>query len=232
MPSARRSKGPEIAEMHGWLLLTLLMALILPVSAAPNQIIGGVSYTISAPLAPEGQSYSYSWSATDGTPLTASQSSFQWTAPLVENFTMVLIELKIESNETGCINESQIEMLVQPAAKAEIRVKKDCKYSPPVMVGDTVIYTFNVTNTGGVSLHEINLTDIHNWGPNCHPIRVGGGGGDDVLEPGKSWQYECPYEIPDPANYTILRIMASYGCRIRLRSYCGRELAWKSIWRR
>jgi len=91
------------------------------------------------------------------------------------------------------------------------------------MVGDTVIYTYNVTNTGGVALHEINLTDIYNWGPDCQPTRVGGGEGDEVLEPGESWRYECPYEIPDPANYTILRIMASDGSRrkIRSRSYCG-----------
>ncbi|MFZ2535909.1 hypothetical protein, partial [Methanothrix sp.] len=126
------------------------MSSILPVSAETNQIIGGVSYTISAPLAPEGQSYSYSWSATGGTPLAANQSSFQWTAPLVENSTTVLIELKIESNGTGCVNENQIEMLVQPSTKAEISLKKDCRYSPPVRVGDTVVYTYNVTNTGGV----------------------------------------------------------------------------------
>ena len=212
-PSSGRSKSPEIAHMCTWLSLAIILALILPVSAEPNQIIGGVSYTISAPLAPEGQSYNYSWSATGGTPLNASQSSFQWTAPLVENSTTVLIELKIESNVSGCINENQIEMLVLPAAKAEIRLKKDCRYSPPVRVGDTVVYTYNVTNTGGVTLYEINLTDTHDWGPNCHPTRVGGGGGDEALEPGQSWQYECLYEIHDPANYTILRIMASTGYR-------------------
>ncbi|MFZ3094320.1 MAG: hypothetical protein WA127_10965, partial [Methanothrix sp.] len=191
----------------------MLLSSILPVSAETNQIIGGVSYTISAPLAPEGQSYSYSWSATGGTPLAANQSSFQWTAPLVENSTTVLIELKIESNGTGCVNENQIEMLVQPSTKAEISLKKDCRYSPPVRVGDTVVYTYNITNTGGVTLYEINLTDTHDWGPNCHPTRVGGRGGDEALEPGQSWQYECPYEIRDPANYTKLRIMASYGNR-------------------
>ena len=119
-PSSGRSKSPEIAHMCTWLSLAIILALILPVSAEPNQIIGGVSYTISAPLAPEGQSYNYSWSATGGTPLNASQSSFQWTAPLVENSTTVLIELKIESNVSGCINENQIEMLVLHEAKAEI----------------------------------------------------------------------------------------------------------------
>lgn len=213
VPSAGRSKSQEIAHFFIWLSLALLLALILPVSAEPNQIIGGVSYTISAPLAPEGHSYIYSWSATAGTPLASNQSSFQWTAPLVENSTPVLIELKIESNATGCINENQIEMLVQPAAKAEIRLKKDCRYSPPVRVGDTVVYTYNVTNTGGVTLYGINLTDTHDWGPNCHPTRVGGGGSDEALEPGQSWLYECPYEIHDPANYTKLHIMASYGNR-------------------
>ncbi|MDQ1312145.1 MAG: hypothetical protein QG605_684, partial [Euryarchaeota archaeon] len=96
MPSAGRSKSQEIAYMCIWLSLALLLALMPPVSAETNQMIGGVSYTISAPLAPEGESYSYSWSATGGTPLNASQSSFQWTAPLVENSTTVLIELKIE----------------------------------------------------------------------------------------------------------------------------------------
>jgi len=53
--SAGRSKSPEIAEMHRLLLLTLLLALILPVGAEPNQIIGGRSYTVSAPLALKGE---------------------------------------------------------------------------------------------------------------------------------------------------------------------------------
>ena len=59
VPSA---EGKESEIAHIYMAITSFdLGIILPVSAEPNQIIGGVSYTISAPLALR-QSYSYSWS--------------------------------------------------------------------------------------------------------------------------------------------------------------------------
>lgn len=199
------------------LLLTIpiLFACVTSASGETHQVMSGKSYTLSAPQAPQGQSWSYVWSVSDGSPQTATQSSFLWTAPLVANAKTVLIGLIVSGNETGCRNQSKMEVQVIPATLAKILIKKDCRFNAPVKVGDSVTYTYNVTNAGNVDLGEINLTDIHNWGPNCEPSRIEGDGNNPMLKPGQSWRYECRYTIPDPANYTMLHIMAGEGSRLQ-----------------
>ena len=70
-------------------------------------------------------------------------------------------------------------------------------------VGDTVTYTFDVTNTGGVDLVTVALTD-----PNCDqaPRLVDDGDGDTVLSVGETWRYDCTRLIeasdPDPVPNT------------------------------
>jgi uncharacterized repeat protein (TIGR01451 family) len=59
-------------------------------------------------------------------------------------------------------------------------------------VGDTVTYTFSVTNTGGVDLTDVDLTD-----PRCDttPDRSDDGNGDAVLAVGESWAFACDHAI-------------------------------------
>ena len=59
-------------------------------------------------------------------------------------------------------------------------------------VGDTVAYTFSVTNTGGVDLTDIDLTD-----PRCDttPDRTDDGNGDAVLAVDESWAFACDHTI-------------------------------------
>jgi uncharacterized repeat protein (TIGR01451 family) len=59
-------------------------------------------------------------------------------------------------------------------------------------VGDTVAYTFSVTNTGGVDLTEIDLTD-----PRCDttPDRTDVGNGDAILAVDESWAFACDHTI-------------------------------------
>ncbi len=59
-------------------------------------------------------------------------------------------------------------------------------------VGDTVAYTFSVTNTGGVDLTDIDLTD-----PRCDasPDRTDAGDGDAVLAVDERWTFACDHSI-------------------------------------
>jgi uncharacterized repeat protein (TIGR01451 family) len=59
-------------------------------------------------------------------------------------------------------------------------------------VGDTVAYTFSVTNTGGVDLTDIDLTD-----PRCDasPDRTDDGDGDAVLAVDERWTFACDHTI-------------------------------------
>lgn len=71
-----------------------------------------------------------------------------------------------------------------------IRLRKG---GPPLAhVGDTVAYTFSVTNTGGVDLTDIDLTD-----PRCDttPDRTDNGNGDAVLAVDESWAFACDHTI-------------------------------------
>jgi uncharacterized repeat protein (TIGR01451 family) len=90
-----------------------------------------------------------------------------------------------------------------------IKLKKDCIFKEPARVGDTVVYTYNVSNTGELPLGDVNLTDVHDWGPSCQPAYFGGDNRNGILDPGESWIYECRYTIPDPTDYQRLHIMAA-----------------------
>ena len=59
-------------------------------------------------------------------------------------------------------------------------------------VGDTIIYVFAVTNTGGVELSNIHLSD-----PKCDgaPTRVEDADGGDILAVDEEWGFECERAI-------------------------------------
>ncbi len=67
-------------------------------------------------------------------------------------------------------------------------------------VGDEVIYTYLLTNTGDSPLVDVVMSDDR-----CNPIiRLSG---DGVLDPGETWSYQCFYTIrstdPDPLLNTV-----------------------------
>jgi uncharacterized repeat protein (TIGR01451 family) len=71
-------------------------------------------------------------------------------------------------------------------------------------VGDTIPYTFDVTNTGDVDLHDVTLTD-----PICDAGTiqlVDDGDGDATLAVGETWRYTCTHVVtdtdPDPLPNT------------------------------
>ena len=71
-------------------------------------------------------------------------------------------------------------------------------------VGDTVPYSFDVTNTGDVDLHDVTLTD-----PICDAGTiqlVDDGDGDAILAVGETWTYTCTHVVtdsdPDPLPNT------------------------------
>ena len=58
-----------------------------------------------------------------------------------------------------------------------------------VHVGDTIMFTYVVTNPGDVGLSPVVLTDDGGNGPEFNPTYVSGDDGDDILEPGEEWIY-------------------------------------------
>jgi uncharacterized repeat protein (TIGR01451 family) len=128
------------------------------------QYEGGRSYTISGPLPPEDENYSYLWRATGGSPLINSSSSFQWTAPLVTEPTEVSISLFVSSGADGCTNKSELKILVVPSKKGEITLEKslDSTKDPDnIEVGDMITYTVTISNTGETDISFLPLVDIY-----------------------------------------------------------------------
>ena len=58
--------------------------------------------------------------------------------------------------------------------------------------GDTLDFTFDVSNTGERALHNVDVTDDH-CAPVSGPVSKSGGNNDDALDPGETWRYTCSY---------------------------------------
>jgi len=145
-----------------------------------------------------------------GQPLRSSGSSLRWTAPSVGTPQPVTIAITLASPD-GCSRTETVNLVVLPRSLAGIRLEKGCRFQAPARIGDGVLYTYNVTNSGDLPLFDINLTDAQNWGPGCLPVYMSGDDGDGILDPGESWLYECRYTIADPDDYQRLQIMESSG---------------------
>jgi uncharacterized repeat protein (TIGR01451 family) len=88
-----------------------------------KQYVAGESYTFIGPTPPVGETYSYKWIASDGSPITSSDLIFQWTAPLVTQPTKVLISLLIDN---GCTSQNETEILVVPELSITIADEAIC----------------------------------------------------------------------------------------------------------
>ncbi len=77
---------------------------------------------------------------------------------------------------------------------AEPAIAVDKTASPTSgLVGDTIVYTYDVTNAGDLPLSNVALTD-----DKCDVIATPtGDDGDGVLEDGETWKYTCSYVV-DP----------------------------------
>jgi hypothetical protein len=61
--------------------------------------------------------------------------------------------------------------------------------------GDTVTYTFAVTNPGDSPLHGVTVSDDR-CAPVSGPTEKSGGDADDLLEQGETWMFTCAKQVP------------------------------------
>jgi len=95
---------------HTTTILIIIFLIVIPFGES-KQYVAGESYTFIGPTPPVGETYSYIWIASDGSPTTSHDTTFQWTAPLVTQPTKVLISLLIDN---GCTSQNETELLVVP----------------------------------------------------------------------------------------------------------------------
>jgi uncharacterized repeat protein (TIGR01451 family) len=76
---------------------------------------------------------------------------------------------------------------------------------PEITVGDTVTWTYNITNTGDVDLTGIVVTD--NRG--VVPVYVSGDDGDGILNPAETWTYEAT-GVAEAGLYANIGSVVSY----------------------
>ncbi|MCQ8903754.1 MAG: DUF11 domain-containing protein [Methanothrix sp.] len=204
-------------RIRGFALLMLLVA----ACSADD----GRSITLTGP---EGD-YIYHWIAQVDDQVIAQGDGRIFTFQLPETpGKRVRVTLLVKSIEGGCVNSSSIEIITGQLGRSEIHLDKDCIYTKPAHVGDSVIYTYNVSNHGESDLFDINLTDSHSWGPGCEPVYISGDNGDGVLGPGEIWHYEARFTLPDPRKYgaageTVLSIMAAEDTGEIVRSLLNRK---------
>ena len=63
--------------------------------------------------------------------------------------------------------------------------------------GDTMTFTFAVTNTGNSPLHGVSVFDDHCADVSAEPIERRDDDGDELLEPGEVWVFGCSTPVPE-----------------------------------
>ncbi|MCA1845885.1 MAG: DUF11 domain-containing protein, partial [Actinobacteria bacterium] len=68
-----------------------------------------------------------------------------------------------------------------------------------VTVGDSVIYSYTVTNPGNAPLADVSVTD-----DKCGPVTFTGGDTDNdvLLDPGETWKFTCTATLSNPGQIT------------------------------
>lgn len=68
-----------------------------------------------------------------------------------------------------------------------------------ISVGDSVTYTYTVTNPGNAPLADVTVTD-----DKCGPVTLTGGDADNdaLLDPGETWKFTCTATLSSPGQIT------------------------------
>ena len=68
-----------------------------------------------------------------------------------------------------------------------------------IIVGDSVTYTYTVTNPGNAPLADVSVTD-----DKCGPVTLTGGDvdNDTLLDPGEAWKFTCTATLSIPGQIT------------------------------
>jgi hypothetical protein len=117
--------------------MALLLLLIFADCALAIQFFSGETYSFAAQTP---------WSAVDGYPTKYTDRVFNWTAPNVDTPTDVAINITI--TDRGCWATTETVVTVFPKPIGQISLEKSLDGDrKDVLLGDTISYTINITNT-------------------------------------------------------------------------------------
>ena len=138
------------------LILIVLLFCPLPANATVDKDVYSAStHNLTAETAQDGE-FLYKWTASAGSPATSTDRTLRWTAPVVESPSEVVITLVVSPPIEGCKEIKELKLRVLPYV-----VALGVTESPSVAtagVDDIVTYTFDVLNTGNVTLSSLALS--------------------------------------------------------------------------
>jgi uncharacterized repeat protein (TIGR01451 family) len=152
-------------------------------AAVDKDVQSGSTHNLTAE-ASQGGEFLLQWTASDGSPATSTDRTFRWTAPIVESPREVTIILMLSPPIEGCKEIKELKLRVYPYA-----VALSVTETPSVAtagVGDNVTYTFDVLNTGNVTLNSLTLSSSLTG--TITPIKTS-------LAPGESTAATASYEV-------------------------------------
>ncbi|MEA3238988.1 MAG: hypothetical protein U9Q94_04305 [Candidatus Bipolaricaulota bacterium] len=140
---------------------------VLPTAnAGPNQTVQAGDWVTLAGTGsdPDGTISSFTWEQIGGPSVTlagANTNNATFTAPAVSSPTSLQFRLTVTDNDGGSASDEVIVTVnpgVPPAEEAAIAIEKIADRES-TMLGETVHYTYTVTNTGEATLSDVRATD-------------------------------------------------------------------------
>ncbi len=141
------------------ILISAALFAICPEAAAQEEVSSGAVVVFEAQES--GPDLAYQWSASDGSPLSSDESTFEWTAPKVDQTKSVTISLLVKRSDGNCPDFKSRTVIVKPngeEATSSIKLIKTASKTS-AEVGQSVTYQYVIQNTGKTAVKDLALMD-------------------------------------------------------------------------
>lgn len=239
--SSQGNTATKMSKVTIAIAMVFSVIFVLCSTALAVQFNSGETYTFTTPSPPSGQVYTYLWSASDGSSTEYSNRIFNWTAPLVDAPKNVTINVTVTASG-GCRAGHEMELTVLPRPIGQITIEELLDGSQNnVLLGSTISYTIDITNTGKTTISYLPLIDDYPekflkpvssdpaWKEDNGSSLIWSNLLSAPLAPGQSVKVSVRFHVIDITNLAVINTVRAEGAKNGDGSILGPQKAGYTI---